>query len=88
MVYVATTCWFFGATNVMKVVPYVALGQFSTAGLATSALLVPVAIAGNFLGIWLVRRTPNEMFYRITYILVFLLGIELIRQGATALLRG
>ena len=28
--------------------------------LATSALLLPFAIATNFLGIWLVRRVPNE----------------------------
>jgi len=45
MVFVSTTAWFFGAINYMKIVPYVALGQFSTAGLWTSAALVPLAIA-------------------------------------------
>ena len=35
----------------MKIVPYFALGQFSTAGLATSFALFPLAIACNFLGI-------------------------------------
>jgi uncharacterized protein len=85
MVFVSTTCWFFAATNVMKVAPYFALGQFSTAGLWTSAALVPLAVATNFLGIWLVRRTPQEVFYRLAYIMMFVIALELIRQGATAL---
>ena len=36
MVYVGTTVMFFAAANVMKIVPYFALGQFSASGLATS----------------------------------------------------
>src|SRR4029078_770073 len=35
MLYVGTTVMFFAAANVMKIVPYAALGQFSTAGLVT-----------------------------------------------------
>lgn len=81
MVYVATTVWFFAIVNVMKITPYVALGQFSTAGLATSLVLLPLAFASNFLGIWLVRITPNELFYRITYGIVFVLSLELTRRG-------
>ena len=54
---VGTTVMFFGLVNAMKVAPYIALGQFSTRGLATSVVLVPLAIATNFLGIWLVRHT-------------------------------
>ena len=42
---------FFAAVNLMKIVPYFALGQFSTAGAATSFALLPLAIATNFLGI-------------------------------------
>src|ERR1700694_2265102 len=85
MIYVGTTVWFFAAINVMKITPYVALGQFSTAGLATSAVLFPLAIASNFLGIWLVRITPNELFYRITYLIVLLLSLELTRRGVAGL---
>jgi len=43
MIYVGTTVMFFAAANTMKVVPYFALGQFSTAGLATSFALFPLA---------------------------------------------
>jgi uncharacterized membrane protein YfcA len=86
MLYVGTTVWFFGVVNMMKVAPYFALGQFSIEGLATSAVLIPLAIASNMLGIWLVRLTPEALFYRITNLLVLLIGIELTRQGVFQLL--
>jgi uncharacterized membrane protein YfcA len=84
---VGTTVMFFGLVNAMKVVPYFALGQFSTRGLATSVALLPLAVATNFLGIWLVRRTPTELFYKITYFLVFFISLALIWQGTSLLLR-
>jgi hypothetical protein len=86
MVYVGTTVMFFAAANVMKIAPYVALGQFSTAGFTSSTALFPLAIASNFLGIWLVRITPEAMFYQITNVIVFLLGCELTRQGVVGLM--
>ena len=86
MLYVGTTVWFFALVNTMKVAPYFGLGQFSTAGLATSAVLFPLAIASNFLGVWLVRVTPEALFYKITNVIVFLLGVELTRQGLVELL--
>jgi uncharacterized membrane protein YfcA len=86
MIYVGTTVMFFAAANAMKVVPYVSLGQFSTAGLWTSVALFPLAIACNYLGIWLVRVTPETMFYQVTNVLVLLIGLELTRQGVTGLL--
>jgi uncharacterized protein len=85
MIYVGTTVMFFAAANIMKIAPYVALGQFSTAGLNTSLALFPLAIATNFLGIWLVRVTPEAMFYQITNVIVLLLGCELTRQGLVEL---
>ncbi len=85
MVYVGTTVMFFATANVMKIVPYFALGQFSTTGLATSFALFPLAIACNFLGIYLVRITPEAMFYQLTNLIVLLLGCELTRQGLVEL---
>jgi uncharacterized membrane protein YfcA len=84
---VGTNMIFFALVNWMKVVPYFALGSFSTGALKTSAALLPLAIATNFLGIWLVRRTPTELFYRIAYVLMFLISAELIRGGAMAIWR-
>jgi uncharacterized membrane protein YfcA len=78
---VGTTVIFFAFTNLMKVVPYFALGQFSPRNLATSVALLPLAVATNFFGIWLVRKTPVEAFYRIAYVLMFLISLALLSQG-------
>jgi uncharacterized protein len=77
----ATAAMFFAAVNAIKVVPFFMLGQFSADNLATSAVLFPFAILTNLAGIWLVRVTPAEWFYRITYFLVFLISLELMRGG-------
>ena len=66
MVYVSTNAIVFAAMNWMKLVPYFALGQFSTKGVATSAALLPLAMLANWFGFWVVRVTPTELFYRIT----------------------
>lgn len=83
LTFVGTMTIFFAAINLMKVLPYFALGQFSTTGLATSMALVPLAVATNFLGIWLVRVTPTALFYQLTYVLVFAISLALIYSGLT-----
>ena len=88
MTYVGTTAIVFASLNWLKVIPYFALGQFSTQGLGTSLALLPLAIATNALGFWLVRVTPAEIFFRITYIIMFAISVELVREGAGELLRG
>jgi uncharacterized membrane protein YfcA len=88
MMFVSTTAFFFATVNALKVVPYFALGQFSTTGLGTSLVLLPLAMATNMLGFWVVRITPQERFYKITMLLMFLISIELLRSGMTDILRG
>jgi len=88
MTFVGTTAIFFAAMNWLKVVPYVALGQFSGKGLATSLVLVPLALATNQLGFWLVRRTREDLFYKIIMMLMFLIGIALLRVGGMEIWRG
>ena len=84
---VGTTVIFFAILNWMKIVPYFALGQFSPRNFATSLVLLPLAVAANFLGIWLVRRTPTEAFYRIAYLLMLLISLALLWQGARGFVR-
>ncbi len=79
--FVGTSTIFFALVNYMKLVPFFALGQFSTDNLKTSLALIPLAVATNFLGVWLVKITPTELFYRIAYVLVFLIGAALIESG-------
>lgn len=88
MMFVGTTAFYLAAVNGMKVVPYVALGQFSTQGFGTSLVLLPLALAANQLGFWLVRKTPQDLFYRIVLIIMFVLAIALLYAGGYDLWRG
>jgi len=52
------------------------------------ALLLPAALLANYAGLWLVRRTPTELFFRIAYVLMLLIAIELIRGAVVEMARG
>lgn len=85
MTLVGTTTIFFTVVNLLKIGPYFALAQFTAKNFATSLLLLPIAVIANFCGIWLVRRTPTDLFYQIAYILLFVISLILFWQGVTAL---
>lgn len=87
MTLVGTATMYFAVVNFLKIGPYFALGQFSLKNFATSLALLPLAIAANFLGIWLVRVTPVETFYKIAYILVLCVSLLLLWQGFSDLRR-
>jgi uncharacterized protein len=86
--FVGTYSLFFAAGNALKVLPYFLLGQLNPVNMSTAAVLLPLAIATNVAGVWLVRRTPAEAFYKIVYLLIFLIGLQLIYTGGMAVLRG
>jgi hypothetical protein len=86
LTFVGTTVIFFAFLNLMKILPYFILGQFSTRNFATSVALLPLAVVANFFGIWLVRKTPTERFYKIAYLLMFLISLSLLWQGSKGLL--
>jgi uncharacterized protein len=83
--FVGTSGVFFALINVIKLPPFFVLGQFSSENLALSATLIPVAILANLAGIWLVRRMPTALFYKVIYGLTFLIGLKLAVDGIQAL---
>ena len=87
LTYVGTFSILFAASNIIKVPAYGSLGQLTFENLAIGASLLPLAVAANYAGIWLVRKTPTELFFRIAYVLMFLISVELIRSGLTEMLR-
>jgi uncharacterized protein len=87
LTFVGTMAIFFTALNAIKVIPFFALGQFSTRNLGTSAVLLPLAVLSNLLGIWLVRKMPVRLFYKVAYLLVFFIALALIWQGAAGAFR-
>ncbi len=84
--YQATTVIFFTSVNYVKLLPYALLGQLSTANLSTSGALLPLAIGGMALGIWLHNRVSDRLFYVVAYVLLFIIGLKLLYDGATGLL--
>ncbi|WP_370576390.1 MULTISPECIES: sulfite exporter TauE/SafE family protein [unclassified Paracoccus (in: a-proteobacteria)] len=61
--YAGTVTVFFAVVNLVKLVPYAALGQLGAANLGKAATMIPVAAASVFVGVWLVRRIPQRAFY-------------------------
>lgn len=80
----ATAVMFFATVNVVKLVPYYALGQFSTANLATSAVLLPLAPLAMMAGVYLTRRVAQAPFYRIAYASLFIISLKLVYDGLSA----
>lgn len=79
--FVGTSAVFFAVVNWLKVPPYFTLGQFTWDSLTASATLVPVALAANALGVYIVRRMSTALFYRLVYAATFAIGVKLIWDG-------
>jgi uncharacterized membrane protein YfcA len=77
----ASTAVFFAAINIAKVPPYLLLGLVDLRNLATSALLVPVAMAGVWVGVRLLHRVNATWFYRVAYFGMFITGLKLLSDG-------
>jgi uncharacterized membrane protein YfcA len=88
LTYVGTFAMLFAAGNLLKLPAYGALGQLTRENMVLGLVLLPVAVLANYAGIWLVRRTSTELFFRIAYVLMLLIAVELIRSGLTDMLRG
>jgi uncharacterized membrane protein YfcA len=84
-VMVGTTVIFFAVINAVKVVPYIWLGLFDARNLSTSLVLAPLAPLGIFIGVQLLRRMSDVLFYRVCYGLVMLVGLKLLWDGFAGL---
>ncbi len=80
-VFVGTSTIYFAWTNVLKILPYALLGQLSATNLTISVAFLPLSVAATFAGVWLIRRTPHERFYKLIYALMLVVGVELVREG-------
>lgn len=82
---VGTSVIFFAILNFLKLVPYTWLGLLDARNLTTSLVLLPLAPVGIALGIWLMRRLEEDLFYRICYGLLLVLGAKLLYDGLRAI---
>jgi len=79
--FVGTNVIFFAVINYVKLVPYAWLGQFSSVNLGTSLILMPIAVVGVYIGIWLHKFVDEALFYRIIYGLILACGVKLLADG-------
>jgi len=82
-IFVGTHVVFFFIVNQLKIWPYLWLGQFSTANLGTSLLLLPAVPVGVWIGWRMIKVIEPEMFHKICYILLFVAGVKLVYDGLT-----
>jgi uncharacterized membrane protein YfcA len=85
LTYVGTIAILFAASNVIKIPGFATLGFITEENMLVGFALVPIAVLANYAGIWLVRRTSNELFFRIAYVLMFFIAVELIRSSVVDL---
>jgi uncharacterized membrane protein YfcA len=77
-VFAGTTTITFTAVNMVKLLPYWQLGQLDADNLKFSLLLMPIAVAGTFAGVWLVRIIPQRAYFVFIHVALFALSIQLV----------
>lgn len=85
MTLAGTTTVTFAVINSSKIVPYMTLVDYTPRVLATSVALLPLAVIANLTGVWLLKRVPTEAFYKVIYLLLLVISIAMLGQGAVAL---
>jgi uncharacterized protein len=78
VVFAATLSVFFAAVNLAKWVPYAWLGLIDSRNMLTSAVLLPFAPLGVWIGVHYVRRVPMRLYYRLFDLGLLLTGAKLL----------
>ena len=81
--YQATTVLVFWVVNIVKFIPYAALGLFTAQTALADLILAPVAVLGAWIGVKLHRIVPEPAFFAITYVLLTITGAKLIWDALT-----
>jgi hypothetical protein len=84
--FAGTMAMLFAVLNVVKLWPYLQLGFITRDTFIASLALMPVAVAANLFGIWLVRRISVAAFYPLIYAMLLLVGAKLTHDGLRGLL--
>lgn len=85
-VFAGTSTIAFAIINAIKLVPYWALGQFSSENLHVAVLLMPVAAAAVFIGVRMVKILPEALFFKLVTWALLLVSAKLVWDGASGIL--
>ena len=80
-VFAGTTTITFAVVNFVKLLPYWQLGQLDLANLKVSMQLMPIAVAGTFAGVWLVRIIPHRTYFVLIHVALFFLSLKLVADA-------
>jgi uncharacterized protein len=86
VLYAGTAAIFFAFQNIIKLPSFAELGLFSMENFKSSLVLLPVAVAANLAGIWLIRRVNPNSFFFIIIALMVIAGGKLAWDGARGIL--
>ena len=79
--YAGTVTVAFAYVNIVKLIPYYALGQLSFENLKTACALMIPAVTGVAVGVKLVKVMPEKLFFRIIIWALLILSIKLVWDG-------
>lgn len=82
--YLATAVVFFAVVNLLKLPPYLMLGQLNAALFGYALLSLPLVWLGVKLGIVLQHKFSEKAFYYVISISMLLLGLRLIYQAVVS----
>ncbi|PFG62448.1 hypothetical protein AXZ77_1029 [Thioclava sp. ES.031] len=82
-VFAGTATVLFSYVNLAKLGPFIALGEVNLDSLGTALILAIPASASVFLGVWLVKRMPTEIFFKVVIWALLLISLKLIQQAIT-----
>ena len=83
--FVATASVFMASLNVMKVLPYLLLGNVGPATLGYSAMLLPFVVVAAFAGVRVARHIERRRFALLVNALMLVVGVKLVIDGVGAL---
>src|SRR5215204_930761 len=79
--YIGTVSILFAASNIVKVPGFATLGYVTAENMLVGFALVPIAVAANYLGILFDGTASTETFFKIAYVLMFVIAVELMRSS-------
>ncbi|MGV8988420.1 MAG: sulfite exporter TauE/SafE family protein [Cypionkella sp.] len=82
-VFAGTSTIAFAYINAVKLVPFYFLGEITLDSLETAVVLMPIAAAAVFFGVWAVRRLPEKLFFRFVTWSLLVIGADLVVKGIT-----
>nr|WP_298249472.1 sulfite exporter TauE/SafE family protein [uncultured Halomonas sp.] len=79
--FIATSALSFAAVNLIKLPPYLWLGEINLTSAWASLALVPVAWIGVRSGLWLQHRVNETLFYRLVIAAMAVVGVQLVAKA-------